>query len=128
MPFLVPVIALGLLVIWALPETDWAPTKTLAWLLIAFLIALPLSPNYLAIALPGMPWITLFRITGAQMILLLLIALSVSSEIRRELCASLNGTAPDWKIIVELVIIYFLSVASTVITGGILGITREAFF
>src|SRR3546814_2203309 len=42
MPFLVPVIALGLLVIWALPETDWAPVKTLAWLLIAFLIDLPL--------------------------------------------------------------------------------------
>src|SRR3546814_19920121 len=68
-----PVIALGLLVIWALPETDWAPTKTLAWLLIAFLIALPLWPNYLAIALPGMPWITLLRIIGAPMILLLLI-------------------------------------------------------
>src|SRR3546814_8369629 len=82
MPFLVPVIALGLLVIWALPETHWAPTKTLAWLLIAFLIALPLWPNYLAIALPGMPWITLLRIIGAPMILLLLIALSVSAEFR----------------------------------------------
>src|SRR3546814_865705 len=111
MPFLVPVIALGLLVIWALPETDWAPTKTLAWLLIAFLIALPLWPNYLAIALPGMPWITLLRIIGAPMILLLLIALSVSAEFRRGLCASLDATAPVWKMLVALVIIQFLSLA-----------------
>src|SRR3546814_9768945 len=93
-----------LLVIWALPETDWAPTKTLAWLLIAFLIALPLWPNYLAIALPGMPWITLLRIIGAPMILLLLIALSVSAEFRRGLCASLDATAPVWKMLVALVI------------------------
>src|SRR3546814_18435708 len=56
MPFLVPVIALGLLVIWALPATDWAPTKNIAWLMIAFLIALPLWPTYLAIALLGVPW------------------------------------------------------------------------
>src|SRR3546814_4776627 len=119
--------SLGLLFIWALPETDWAPTKTLAWLLIAFLIALPLWPNYLAIALPGMPWITLLRIIGAPMILLLLIALSVSAEFRRGLCASLDATAPVWKMLVALVIIQFLSLASTVIQGGSLGESLEAF-
>src|SRR3546814_123436 len=95
--------------------------------LIAFLIALPLWPNYLAIALPGMPWITLLRIIGAPMILLLLIALSVSAEFRRGLCASLDATAPVWKMLVALVIIQFLSLASTVIQGGSLGESLEAF-
>src|SRR3546814_11031678 len=105
MPFLVPVIALGLLVIWALPETDWAPTKTLAWLLIAFLIALPLWPNYLAIALPGMPWITLLRIIGSPIILLLLISLSVPAEFRRGFCAPLDYISPVLKMFVVLVVI-----------------------
>src|SRR3546814_7223406 len=40
MPFLVPVIALGLLVIWDLPEPPWSPPKTLAWPLTAFLFSL----------------------------------------------------------------------------------------
>src|SRR3546814_13038158 len=112
MPFLVPVIALGLLVIWALPETDWAPTKTLAWLLIAFLIALPLWPNYLAIALPGMPGITLLRIIGAPMILLLLIPLSVSAEFRPGVCPSPDETGPALYTFVALGCIKFLSLAA----------------
>src|SRR3546814_3601443 len=92
-----------------------------------FRSALPLWPNYLVIALPGMPWITLLRIIGAPMILLLLIALSVSAEFRRGLCASLDATAPVWKMLVALVIIQFLSLASTVIQGGSLGESLEAF-
>src|SRR3546814_5425953 len=74
-----------------------------------------------------MPWITLLRIIGAPMILLLLIALSVSAEFRRGLCASLDATAPVWKMLVALVIIQFLSLASTVIQGGSLGESLEAF-
>src|SRR3546814_6457383 len=46
LPFLVPVIALGLIVLCALPDTDWAPTTTLVLVFIAFLIAPPRSPYH----------------------------------------------------------------------------------
>ena len=57
--FMFPVMVLGLLVIWALPDINWAPTRTLEWLFYATFISLIVWPDYLAIALPGLPWITL---------------------------------------------------------------------
>src|SRR3546814_18294386 len=84
-------------------------------------------PNYLAIALPGMPWITLLRIIGVPMILLLLIALSVSAEFMRGLCASLAATAPVWTMLVSLVMIQFITLASSVIQVGSRGELGEAF-
>src|SRR3546814_20044110 len=101
MPFLVPVIALGLLVIWALPETDWAPTKTLSWLLIAFLIALPLWPNYLAIPLQGLPWYMLFPFIGSSMILPFLIPRSVSAEFILGVSALLVAVALVWHSVIS---------------------------
>ena len=59
-----PPLLLGLVVIWALPDTDasvdWAPTA----LLFVFVAALVLWPPYLAFVPPGMPWITLVRLTA----------------------------------------------------------------
>src|ERR1700748_1026945 len=61
--FAAPPAILMLLVIWALPDLDWAPTRQLEWAFYATFIALIVWPNYLAIALPGLPWITLVRLT-----------------------------------------------------------------
>ena len=64
-----------LLAIWALPDANWAPTRSLNWFFFAFFIVLISWPNYLAISLPGLPWITLIRLTSFPMTLLLLIML-----------------------------------------------------
>lgn len=127
MPFIVPVAVLAGLVIWALPDMDRAPTDIAGGLLIAFLVALPLWPNYLAIALPGMPWITLSRIIGGPMVLLLLVCLSVSPAFRRQAADSLQTTAPVWKLLAALVAIQFLSLVPSVLHGGSFGEAAEAF-
>src|ERR1700743_921869 len=83
--FMLPVIALGFLVIWPLPDVNWAPTRTLEWFFYATFIGLIAWPNYLAIALPGLPWITVLRLTAFPMALLLLICLSMSHDFRTKM-------------------------------------------
>lgn len=78
-PLLVPLLLLGGLVIWALPAAS-VGTKTLERLLFGFFIALVSWPNYLAIALPGLPWITFARVFCIPAGIVLLYAVSVSDE------------------------------------------------
>ena len=73
---LLPLAALGLLVIWTLPEVRWAPTRTLRWAFYASFIGLICWPNYLAISLPGLPWITVIRLTTPATLTLLRIGAS----------------------------------------------------
>ena len=89
--FMFPLLFLALLVIWALPDTNWAPTRTLEWLFYATFISLIVWPDYLAIALPGLPWITLLRLTSFPQLLVLLICLSISADFRSKLKHSLRA-------------------------------------
>jgi hypothetical protein len=85
MPLVAPIALLCGLVIWALPAGDYAPTHLLEPLFMAFFAALVLWPNYLAISLPGLPWLTLLRIVGVPLLGVLLICISVSSIFRARL-------------------------------------------
>ena len=82
-PFAIPIALLTAFIIWALPDQRSAPTLPIEFLFPAFLVILVLWPRYLAITLPGMPWITLQRILGLPMALLLLICLSMSKVFRK---------------------------------------------
>ena len=88
-----PVIFVMLLAIWALPDVNSAPTKQLSWFFYAFFIVLICWPNYLAIALPGLPWITLIRLTSFPMALLLLICCSISPRFRADTGRSLRAVS-----------------------------------
>jgi hypothetical protein len=85
MPLVAPIALICGLVIWALPAGDYAPTPLLEPLFMAFFAALVLWPNYLAIALPSLPWLTLLRIIGVPLLAVLLICISVSSLFRTRL-------------------------------------------
>jgi hypothetical protein len=80
----VPVGILVLLVIWALPENENIPVKAINWLFFAMLATVCLWPNYIAIAIPGMPWITFMRLWSIPMTFLFIISLSMSPRFRRE--------------------------------------------
>lgn len=91
-----PLALLAAAVIWALPHQRTAPTLLIEILFPAFFVALILWPNYLAISLPGLPWITLLRIIGLPMAGALLISLSVSPPFRKRVAESVQGVKLLW--------------------------------
>lgn len=81
-PFTAPLAILALLIIWALPERDVIPDKLLKKFFIAFMLAMLFWPNYLALDIGPLPWITASRLLGVPMVLLLFICLSQSTRFR----------------------------------------------
>lgn len=91
LPMLVPFAVMALLIIWLLPDMQHPPTRLLTILLFIYLLALICWPDYLALTLPGLPWITAIRLTGTPLVLVLLLCLSVSSVVREEVMAQLRS-------------------------------------
>jgi hypothetical protein len=94
--FVVPLLVMAALIIWALPHQRTAPTLLIEFLFPAFFVALILWPNYLAVSLPGLPWITMLRIIGLPMAGLLLISLSVSPPFRKRVAESVTSIKLLW--------------------------------
>lgn len=109
-PFALPIVLLMLLSIWALPDRPHAPTKAMEFLFSALLISLVVWPNYLALALPGLPWITALRLTGFPMAFFLLICLSISEDFRTELQRMFEAVPGFWKIFAVFVVMQFITV------------------
>jgi hypothetical protein len=102
---------MAVIVIWALPDAKTAPTRILSFLFFAFFIGTVLWPDYIAIALPGLPWITVRRILAVPMVVALLICLSASSQFRRELRGVLDAAPAIWKLLLAFVLLQLLSIA-----------------
>lgn len=117
---LLPVVFLSLLVIWALPDAKWAPTRSLSWCFYTFFIVLIMWPNYLAISLPGLPWITLIRATAFPMTLILLVCVSMSSDFRAEIGRSLRAVP-------AIAILLSIFVVVQIISIGLSKNTAESF-
>lgn len=112
--FLIPFALLILLIIWALPETGRPPTRLLKRLFYVFLAGALFWPDYFAIALPGLPWITMLRLTGLPMLFILLIALSVSREFR----ASMKGAIGDARLVTGLLVAFTALAALSLFYSG----------
>ena len=108
---LLPLLFLALLVIWVLPETRNAPRRLVHILFFGFLLGFVLWPDYLALALPGLPWITIRRIISVPLAVTLLICISVSGEARREIYAVLRATPLAAKLFLAFVFLQLLSIA-----------------
>jgi hypothetical protein len=105
-----PLVLVSLLVIWVLPDVKNGPTRALAGLFYATFIGLIVWPNYLAIALPGLPWITVLRLTSFPMNFILLICVSTSAEFRTTLQKSLRALPAIPILLAAFVAIQFLSI------------------
>jgi O-antigen ligase/polysaccharide polymerase Wzy-like membrane protein len=108
-PMIVPIILLMLITIWALPDTQFLPDKALERMFFAFFAALVLWPNYLAVDLPGLPWITLGRVVNVPMVLLLVITVSTSLPFRQRMRDILASSPVVWKALVIFVVVQTLS-------------------
>lgn len=107
---LMPIAFLGVLIIWALPDQYAPPTETMTKIFFAFIAVTFLWPNYLAIALPGLPWISMRRLFIAPVILMLLISLSVSPKFRAEMRDIMNAEPIIWKMVVAFAAVQAITI------------------
>ena len=106
----VPLLLLMILCVWLLPDTGRPPARALEWLLFGFLVALLAWPDYLALALPGLPWITAIRLMAVPLAVVMLLCLSVSAAFRRDVMNTLNAQPAIWRLVVAFAVIALLSV------------------
>jgi hypothetical protein len=109
--YLAAPIAVGaLVVIWALPKTERPMPKTVSFFFFGFLISLCVWPNYLALALPGLPWITSNRLFTIPLLLAFLISLSVSDEFKRRIGETLYNNYAVTCALVGFVFLQFVTI------------------
>jgi hypothetical protein len=108
---IVPIAILVPIAIWALPDRRAASTRALWGLLFAYMMCLIMWPNYIALALPGLPWITMSRLTGFPLGLILLLCVSTSQEYRESVSKTLASAPLIWILLVVFVGIQTLSIA-----------------
>ncbi|MFN3514876.1 MAG: O-antigen ligase family protein [Phenylobacterium sp.] len=108
--FATPVVALAVMAIWALPDTDKAPTYLIEIFFFTFFISLIIWPNYLALSLPGLPWITMIRLTGFPLLAVMFLCASTSPRFRSEMGEVLRSAPWVWKLLCVFVVIQLLSI------------------
>jgi O-antigen ligase len=104
-----PIALIVLMVVWALPDSQVYPQVTMERLFFAVFLATFLWPNYLAIALPGLPWITLTRVLGLPLLLIMLVSLSISAEFRARIAAPFETSPLMMKFMLAFVAIQVLT-------------------
>lgn len=118
MPFTVPIALIGGLVIWSLPSGDYAPTRALEPLFMMFFASLILWPNYLAIGLPSLPWVTMQRLIGVPLIVTMMVCISVSASFRQKLADVMNTDKIMWRLLVAVVLLQTASLALSIDPGA----------
>ena len=108
--FLAPLAAMVVVLIWVLPPARSAPDVAIERLFFMFFVVFSLWPNYLAIALPGLPWITMTRLVGIPLVLLFLTGISISSATRIQLASILRQSPAVWRLLVLFVLIQTISI------------------
>jgi hypothetical protein len=109
-PLLVPLLALTAVVIWALPTRERVPTGFLRWLFMGVLVSIVAWPVYLAVALPGLPWITMTRVFIIPLTIAFLLCLSLSREMRNDLKEVLSANRLIVRLLLTFVFLQFVSV------------------
>ncbi|MBX9820507.1 MAG: O-antigen ligase family protein [Afipia birgiae] len=111
-PLLFPFLALIFFIVWALPVGERHPGKASERLFWCYTVTLLLWPNYLAIALPGLPWITAARLFAAPLVLLILIYASNSQPFKDIMRPRLASVKPLWIMVAIFAVIQLVSIVA----------------
>ena len=107
---LLPLVPLVGLLIWMLPAARRVPLRTLDTLFFIYLVGLIVWPNYMAIAIKGLPWITMARLTGVPLALVFLICVSSSQAFRAGLARAISKSRLIVGLVVAMAVIQLVSV------------------
>lgn len=107
---LVPLAVAAVFVVFLLPENGTVYERTQESLLFAFLVVLLCWPDYIAIAIPGLPWITFIRLTTIPLLAVFLVNLAQSRGFRTELASILSASRPVGTLVAGFAVIALVSV------------------
>ncbi len=110
-PLSLPLIGILGLVIWALPTSQKVPGKLAERLFWSYSFTLLLWPDYLAIAIPGLPWITAARLLAAPLMLVILVHASTSEVFKQIMNDRLAAVRPLWIMVTVFAIIQIVSIS-----------------
>lgn len=111
---IVPFLLLGAILLWIWPDSTEAPGNSLAIFIFVFTGVTFLWPNYLAIVIPGLPWLSLRRVVGIAMVLVFLFTLASSSLMRKSIVDRLKVTP----LLAKFLIGFFVVQAIAIITSN----------
>ena len=126
--FIAPLALLILLIIWALPDREKVPDKLLQALFLAFVVGQLFWPNYLALSLGNLPWITAVRLIGVPMVFIMLICLSQSHAMRATLSEILGANKLTARLMLALIGLAVLSLAFSTDRGMSTNLLIAAIF
>lgn len=109
--FAVPPLMLLVVCLWAMPDHGPPPNRTLSVLFYAFVVVITVWPNYLAVALPGLPRLTVLRLVGAPFTFVILAGMGGSRLLRAKLSRGFKAVPLFWGAILAFYCIQILSVA-----------------
>lgn len=106
-----PLALMGVLIIMLLPDSGKTHLRPQEYLLYAFLIGMFCWPDYIAIAVPGLPWITVMRLTTIPLAIVFLLNLSQSRAYRGRIMEVARASSGVWAYVVAITLLAALSVA-----------------
>ena len=123
-PFFLPLAIASALAMWAMPALKYPPIRLMCRLVPAFLFALLCWPDYIALALEGLPWITAVRLTAIPMAFLLLVCALSSIPFRRQMSDILQGD----RIIPRMLLIFMFIAAYSIFLSSDMANSIQKYF
>jgi len=111
--FLMPIFVLAGFVLWALPETKAPPLRAVGSLFLVATASVAIWPNYLAIAVPGLPWITVSRTFDFALVSVFLLCISTSDAVRRKIMDIINASPWIFRLLLAFVAVQFLTIPAS---------------
>jgi hypothetical protein len=102
---MIPVAVVAFFAIGLLPENGVSFRRTVGFLFFSFIAVLAVWPDYLALSLPGLPWVTAIRLIGIPLSLIFLVSLSQSKDARINVSRALTSSGASWKALLLFFII-----------------------
>lgn len=109
----IPIAALAFFVIWALPEAEKITTRPFTAAFMLTVGAKLLWPDYFAPNIPGLPAISLGRVTIVLLMLVMIVTLSMSRSAKRDLKDALQAL-PLWKMLIAINVIQTFTILLSV--------------
>lgn len=107
---IIPFLLLTSILLWVWPDDEAVQGQSLAVALFSFTAVSFLWPNYLAIGIPGLPWLSLRRIVGLWTVAIFLMSLASSKKMRSDLVAHVDSIPIIWKMLIAFFLTQTISI------------------